>query len=283
MRTRTPKPEAIEEPEETDAATPSRRSKVQSAGTSMAVLKTLAAMGGAASLSALSARLQESPAKVHRYLASLVEAELVIREPATSRYVLGPEAIAIGLAAMRQSSVLTLADHELSTLAEFHELSCFVAVNGNHGPTIVRWTEPVNPVTVNVKVGSVMPVLWSATGRAFAAFSKPQVFAARIEAELAAATPEQRKQLRDQRAVDALFKQIRGMGCAPIRDVLLNGVSAVAVPVFDLGGKVAAVITALGPSGAFDPAPDGAIAALVRQAGQAVSTRLGYRAPGSEG
>jgi DNA-binding IclR family transcriptional regulator len=95
-----------------------RRSKVQSAGTAVSVLKTLAAMGGVASLSTLSARLQESPAKVHRYLASLVETELVIQEASNGRYVLGPEAIAIGLAAMRQSDVLTLAANEISKLAE---------------------------------------------------------------------------------------------------------------------------------------------------------------------
>jgi DNA-binding IclR family transcriptional regulator len=38
---------------------------------------------------------------------------------------------------------------------------------GNKGPTIVRIEEPGLPVTVNARVGSVMPLLWSATGRVF--------------------------------------------------------------------------------------------------------------------
>jgi len=102
----------------------------------------------------------------------------VVQEQSTSRYVLGVEAIAVGLAAMRQSDVLELAATELARLAHSHELSCFVAVLGSHGPTVVRWVEPIQTVTVNVKVGSVMPVLWSAKGRAFGAFVQSSVLEA---------------------------------------------------------------------------------------------------------
>ena len=252
-----------------------RRSTVQSAGTGMTVLKTLAAMGGAASLTALATRLDESPAKVHRYLASLVEAELVLQDEVTTRYVLGPGSIAIGLAAMRQSNALTLASAELARLAEAHELSCFVSVLGNHGPTIVRWFEPVQAVSVNAKVGSVMPVLWSATGRAFGAFSGPRALDALVKAELSGATAEQRRLLPNRAAVEGLFAEIRGQRCAPLRDVLLNGVSAVAAPVFNAEQALVAVITALGTSGSFDPTPGGSTAMRVRQAAEAVTLRLG--------
>ena len=252
-----------------------RRSKVQSAATGMVVLKTLAAMGGAASLTALASCLAENPAKIHRYLASLVEAELVFQEASTSRYVLGPAAIAIGLAAMRQSDVLALASEELARLSASHHLSCFVSVLGNHGPTVVRWIEPIQAVTVNVKVGSVMPVLWSATGRAFGAFSDRAQLGPLVEAELAAATPQQRRQLPDRAAVDALFEDIRGLRCAPLRDVLLHGVSAVAAPIFDADRRLAAVMTALGTSGDFDPTPGGGTALVVCRAAQLVSARLG--------
>jgi len=256
--------------------TASRRSKVRSAGTGMTVLKTLAAMGGAASLTALAGRLGESPAKVHRYLASLVEADFVIQDPVTSRYLLGPESLAIGLAAMRQSDALTLASTELARLNESHNLSCFVSVLGNCGPTIVRWSEPAQPVAVNVRVGSVMPVLWSATGRAFGAFCRSAVLDALIARELDGATADQRRQVADRPAADRLFEQIRNQGCAPVRDLMLNGISAVAAPVFNADGSVTVVMTALGPSGAFDPAPEGEIAGAVRGAAGAVSRRLGY-------
>ncbi len=260
-----------------------RRSKVQSAGTAMEVLKMLAAMGGAASLSALASKLDERPAKVHRYLASLVDAELVLQEEAGARYLLGPEAIAIGLAAIRQSDVLELAAAELARLARSHDLSCFVSVLGSHGPTVVRWFESVQSVTVNVKTGSVMPVLWSATGRAFGAFVRSSVLDTMIEAELDQATPQQRRQLPDRATVDALFDEIRLLRCAPIRDIMLAGISAVAVPVFNADGGVAAVLTALGTSGSFDPTPGAGNALVLQQAAESVGRRLGFRpeSPGS--
>lgn len=256
---------------------PDRRSKVQSAGMGMSILKALAGMGGAASLTALASRVGENPSKVHRYLASLVEADLVVQDLPSSHYVLGPEALAIGLAAMRQSDPLTLAAAELVKLGESRNLSCFVSVLGNCGPTIVRWSEPTQPVAVNVRIGSVMPVLWSATGRAFGAFSRSTAqIDALIEHELQAATPRQRAWIPDRGAADRLFEDIRAQGCAPVGDLYLNGISAVAAPVRDADGATPVVITALGPSGAFDPAPNGEIAVAVRQAAVAVSRRLGY-------
>src|SRR5688572_26508263 len=88
-------------------AAPARRGeKVQSAETGMTVLKALGQLGGSATLTRLAGQLQEHPAKVHRYLSSLVSSGFVEQDPATSRYVLGREAVLLGLAAQRQSDVL---------------------------------------------------------------------------------------------------------------------------------------------------------------------------------
>jgi len=149
---------------------------------------------------------------------------------------------------------------ELAKLAEEHELSCFVAVLGNRGPIIVRWHEPPLPVTVNVRVGSVMPILRSATGLAFGAFSDAAPIRRWVKEELASATPDRKRQLPNERAVELMFKDIRMLRCAPLRDTLLAGVRAVAAPVFDASGSLAAAITALRPSGGFDPTPGGTTA-----------------------
>ncbi|WP_438942610.1 helix-turn-helix domain-containing protein, partial [Pseudacidovorax intermedius] len=95
-----------------------RRQRVQSAETGMAVLKGLARLGGRASLTALAAHVGESPAKVHRYLASLVEEELVTQDSGSQHYFLGAAAIQIGVAAMRQADPLRLAEPALVHLRE---------------------------------------------------------------------------------------------------------------------------------------------------------------------
>src|SRR3984957_3679117 len=91
-----------------DAPERERRQRVQSASTAMVVLKGLAAIGGRASLTALASHIGESPAKVHRYLVSLMEESLVAQESGTQQYVLGTECLAIGLAAMRLADPIPL-------------------------------------------------------------------------------------------------------------------------------------------------------------------------------
>jgi DNA-binding IclR family transcriptional regulator len=63
---------------------------------------------------------------------------------------------------------------------------------------------------------------------------------------------------------------------------MLPGVLALAAPIFDHEGTLAAVITALGPVGFFDDARDGETAQELRRAAHMVSGRLGYALPRSE-
>ncbi|MDN5503945.1 MAG: helix-turn-helix domain-containing protein, partial [Comamonas sp.] len=93
-----------------------RRQRVQAAETCLAVLKALAGLGGRASLTAIGAAVDESPAKVHRYLASLMAEGLVEQDRGGTQYALGREAIHIGLAAMRQNDPVRMSEPALQHL-----------------------------------------------------------------------------------------------------------------------------------------------------------------------
>lgn len=256
-----------------------RRQRVQAAETGMAVLKGLADLGGRASLTALAARVAEPSAKVHRYLVSLSEEGLVSQDAATQQYFLGPEAIRIGMAAMRQADPIRAAEPALVRLRESLEVTCFVAVMGNKGPTIVRFEEPGLPVTVNVRVGSVLSLLWSATGRVFLGYLEERAVQAMAQDELAKAAPERRALLDAAQPIEALRRAVRDAGCSSVRDVNLPGISAVSAPLRDHTGRVCAVLTALGATGGFDAAVDGPIATAVRREAAAISATLGYSGP----
>src|SRR5258708_26166694 len=68
-----------------------------------------------------------------------------------------------------------------------------IAVWGNHGPTIVHWEESAQSVTANLRLGDVMPMLASATGRCFAAWLPREVTAPLLEPEVDKARRIQRK------------------------------------------------------------------------------------------
>jgi len=253
-----------------------RRRRVQSAEVGMGILKALCRLGGAASLTAVAAEVGESTAKVHRYMASLIQEGMVAQNPATQHYYLGQQAIAIGLAALRQCDPIRLGEPALVRLREQLQATCFLAVMGNQGPTILRFEEPGLPITINVRAGSVMPLLWSATGQVFLSYLDDAAVKDQAERELAAATRAQRALLTGRNPIEALRRRVRDQGCATICGTLLPGISAVAAPVFDYKGHACAVLTALGASGGFDVGPDGGIVAEVMREAANISAALGY-------
>jgi DNA-binding IclR family transcriptional regulator len=259
------------------AAPRERRQRVQSAQTGMAVLKGLARLGGRASLSGLAAAVGESPAKVHRYLVSLIEEGLVAQDSTTQQYLLGAEAMMIGVAAMRQADPVRIVEPALVRLRETLEVTSFVAVMGNKGPTIIRFEEPGLPVTVNVRVGSVMSLLWSSTGRVFLGLLDDTRVLAQAEEELKHADSSLRAQLEASDPIGTLRRDVQRERCASVRDTNLKGISAVSMPLFDHTGKLCAALTALGATGGFDAAPDGPIGRALRKEADAASALLGYR------
>jgi len=129
-------------------------------------------------------------------------------------------------------------------------------------------------VTINVRAGSVLPALWSATGQVFLSTLDDAAQWRRLQDELAQANPQQRARLGVQ-TLEQLRDQVRAQGCAIARDSLLPGISAVAAPITDYSGRVVAVLTALGATGGFDPGLNGPIAPLVLREAAAISLSLG--------
>ncbi len=242
------------------------------------MLKGLAALGGRASLAGLAAQLRTHPATLHRYLKSLVAEGLVAQDPISAAYALGPEAIAVGLAAIRQSDPIRAAEPALSRLRDELDATSILAVPGNRGPTVVRLEEPADPVVVNVRPGFVMSVLWSATGRALLAASRDARLSALAREELEAAPPARRALLAADEPIAELCADIRAAGgIATVRDLYLDGVSAAAAPLFDFTGAVKAVLTVFGPTARFPVDPDGPVVAALRREAAAVCARLGHR------
>src|SRR5690554_384084 len=222
---------------------PGRRQRVQAVTTGIAVLKGLTKLGGRASLTVLAKQVSENPAKVHRYLNSMMDEGLVAQDPVSLQYFLGAEAIQIGIAAMRLADPLRIAEPALIRLRETLGMTCFLAVMGNKGPTIVRFEEPGLPVTLNVRVGSVLSLLWSATGRVFLAYlDDPQVERLAKE-ELASISSAQRATLDKKDPVGALKRAVKDAEMAVVRDTNLQGISAISVPIFDFSDHLAAVLT----------------------------------------
>jgi DNA-binding IclR family transcriptional regulator len=254
------------------------RAGIQSVEVGFALLDVLSRAPGPLMLRDLAAAAGMSAAKAHRYVVSFQRLQLVAQDSSDTRYDLGPAALKLGLASLSRLDAVKLARERVGNLIGLFGHTVALAVWGNHGPTIVHWEETPQAVTVNLRLGDVMPLLSSATGRCFAAYVSREAIAPMLKEEIARAQRQNRKDVPSSMAeARALLDEVRRRGVSRVVDTLLPGIVAFCAPVFDADGHMALGVVALGPSGTFDPAWGGAVEKPLRAMARQLSGDLGWR------
>lgn len=258
------------------------RAGIQSVEVGFALLEVLARADGALMLRDLAAAAGMSAAKAHRYLVSFQRLGLVAQDAGSTRYDLGPASLRLGLAALERLDAVKLARERVPALLARIGHTVALAVWGNHGPTMVHWEESPQAITVNLRLGDVMPLLTSATGRCFAAFlageTQSRRIAAMLREELVRAQKSGRADLpHTQAEARELLAQTRERGLGRVVDSLLPGIGGFCAPVFDSSGHLVLGIVAMGSVATFDTDWDGPVAQALREAAAQLSHDLGWR------
>lgn len=249
---------------------PTARRGIQSVEIGFRVLASLAAEPQPSTLGAVAKRAGLSASQTHRYLASLIASGMAHQVVSSGRYDLGPQAIQIGLAALARTDVFAEADPVIAEFTRNTGRTTLVAARGPLGPTIVRWHAGRPPVITSLAVGSVLPLLGSATGHAFLGFMHPDEVADAVEHEKRS----------DPRAadidVDAIRHRVRKTMSASVDEMLIPGLRATAVPILDIQGRAALVATVMATP-AFARKDDNAIVGALKAACKALTERVGAR------
>jgi DNA-binding IclR family transcriptional regulator len=225
-------------------ATPSRG--IQSVA---AALETLAAMTrrqAPVSLSELARDCRMPPSKVHRYLTTFQNAGLVVQAGRSGKYDLGPGAVTLGLSAIGRYDFVNRASELLPDLCSESGLTALLSVWGNQGPTVIRWQRASAPPVTSMGLGTTLPLISSATGRAFLAWGPPALMKSLRDTELRRARQKPAiasDLVPTNEGLEMLLADMRAKGFAWVDGKFIPGLAAIAAPILDWQGEAQTVVT----------------------------------------
>jgi DNA-binding IclR family transcriptional regulator len=256
----------------------SPRQHVQSVVVGARLLEALIRRNDAMSLSAISKVADMAPAKAHRYLAGFIETGLITQSDTTGLYDLGPLSLDLGLAAIRRLDVVELAYPLMVSLREETGETASLSVWGNFGATLVRWVPSNAPVNITVNVGSVLPMLKSSNGRAFAAFLPSEIVDPLIDRDLAEDAEDLAAAGIQSRAdVERILDSIRDTGIAAAVGLVVPAIASLSAPVFDRTNSIVAVLTIVGITGMISTEAESPVARQLQDTAARLSEMLGAR------
>ncbi len=250
---------------------------VQSVEVGGRLLLALADSGSALSLKDLAARAGMTPSRAHPYLVSYGRLGL-IEQDSSGRYDLGPAALRVGLASLQRLEPMTVAEPVIRQLAAQTGHAIAIAVWGNFGPTVVRLIEAQQPLHVSLRIGSVLSLFDTATGRAFASVLPQERLLQAIAGPLGEAMPQEKWQQR-QPEIQEIVQEARRHGVSRAISNPIPGVNAFSAPVFDLEGNPVMVITMTNHENRLPAAWKNEAVCMLVEAVKELTARLGGQQP----
>jgi len=231
--------------------------------------------GATLGITEIATELDISKAVVHRILTSLCDRDVVIADPETRRYSLGPGVLQLASAYRSRLDLRTLARQTLVQLSRTTDETATLSLRHGWSRTYVDQVTPDREVTMTVSLGRMFPLHAGASSKALLAFLPSE----EIDAYLAtgaidALTPQT---IVDRDALRSELESIRRVGYAVSFGERQAGAASVAAPVFSDEGPVG-VVSICGPLERFAPLTND-FARRLLEATTGLSARLGYARP----
>jgi DNA-binding IclR family transcriptional regulator len=210
---------------------------------------------------------------VSRLLATLAGAGMVEHVAATGRYRLGLRLLQLGNTVLARLDLREVARPHLQALVAKTGETATLSAPGEVDAITVDFVQSAASVQSVARVGRPSVAHATATGKVLLAFGSPEL----PDGPFKAYTP---RTITDRARLEAELERVRRLGCAEAvgeREAHLN---AIAAPVFDARGDLAAIMGLQGPSSRFvREAMRAGLDDLLAEA-EAVSVALGWNAEG---
>lgn len=224
-------------------------------------------------VSAIARQLGLSKAVVHRILQTLVDRRLLVPDPRTRGYQLGPATAALGARALRESGLRQAAIPVLRRLQQLTGETTTVSALVPDGRVYLDQVASTNEVKMTVEVGRRFPLYVGSSSTCILAFLPRDQQEAVLNGPLESLTS---RTVTDRSVLEARLEEIRQVGFAHSDGERQVGAGAVAAPVFGVDGSAVGAISVCGPLPRFDQESRDRIVPHLLKASREISRALGW-------
>lgn len=224
-------------------------------------------------VSAIARELGLSKAVVHRILQTLVDRRLLVADPATRTYQLGPATAALGARALRESELRSAAIPVLRALQQRTGETTTVSALVPDGRVYLDQVVSTQEIKMTVEVGRRFPLYAGSSSTCILAFLPREQQDAVLAGPLEALTP---LTVTDPGVLAERLEEIRRVGFAHSDGERQAGAGSVAAPVFGLDGSVVGAISICGPVSRVDAPARDRFVPLLLEAAETISKTLGW-------
>lgn len=256
---------------------------VKSAIRVIEVLELLAAHPEGFSHARLSDELGIPKSSLTQLIGNLLEAGYVELSEDGRRYLLGAKVVGLARSYLSRIDIVRIAQPVVARVSERLGDSCALTVPAGAEMLVVCKQDSVLPLQHSMQLGDRGPIYASASGKAVLAARGPDA----IETFLAGVAPEPLTPytLTDIAALRADLARARMEGVGYSRRELIDGIFAIAVPVFDAAGQPVAGLSVSVPEPRHGERHARDVVAVLREHSAALSEKLGAqgaRQPGQQ-
>ena len=205
------------------------------------ILVKIARSERAIGLAELSELMELPRPTVHRTLQQLIDAKLILRAPQKDRYVVGPALMQLSVDALTSLNAHPPIRSILNDLVNETQETCNVGVLDQNEVVYIERVEGISPLRLQLQAGSRVPFHCTAIGKLLAAEQHKNV-----RTRLLKASPLERftdTTLGSSEELEAEFAEIRSGRFSFNNQEFVEGLTAIAVPISDQGGKVVAALS----------------------------------------
>ena len=224
---------------------------IQSVGIAFRLLKTLVDADEPLSLKSLAAKADLTPSKARGYLISLIETGMIAQHSQSGLYMLGPYTMHLASRAIKRVDLISVANEAGRLIRDSSGAHILISGWSPRGITILSSVEGAGDLPFYFRIGGTASLVTSATGHVVLTYAPPGETKPCLDAELKAMGISQSEMKKARTKLDAYVEKIRreGIGYVPqvtlVSGVALNGISAIAAPIFGEAHQLRLVITAL--------------------------------------